>query len=127
MTPERYRQIRDLFEQALEQPPQGRTLWLEQACLGDEELLGEVQRLLAADALSGKFIEEPAVIAAIESIARREHGDFNERGRAPTERDVPLDTARIVIDRYRLLQKIGAKVGWVKSGWPSKRNLYAAA
>lgn len=63
MTPERFQQIRDLFEAALEQRVEGRTLWLEQTCAGDEELWGEVQRMLIADSLSGKFIEQPAVVA----------------------------------------------------------------
>ncbi len=95
MTPERYRQIRDLFEQALEQCSDKRTVWLEQACLGDEELLGEVQRMLIADSLSGDFIEQAAVIADIEASPRREHPDAIPR----------LEGRRI--GAYRLLGEIG--------------------
>ena len=64
MTPDRYRKVRGLFEAAFEQPAEVRTSWLEEACSGDEELRDEVQQMLDADALSGKFIEQPAVVAA---------------------------------------------------------------
>jgi len=48
MTPERYRQIRGLFEAALEQPLASRPAFLLEACPQDVELLREVQRLISA-------------------------------------------------------------------------------
>ena len=57
MTPDYYRRVRELFEAALEQPSDQRTLWLEQAC-PDEALRGDVQRLLIADRISSEVIEE---------------------------------------------------------------------
>src|ERR1700682_1584840 len=48
MTPERFRQIRHLFEAALERDRDGRTIFLSEACKGDDLLLVEVGRLLAA-------------------------------------------------------------------------------
>ena len=50
MTPERFQQIRRLFEEAMEQPPDRRTGFLEQASGEDRELRAEVQRMLIADA-----------------------------------------------------------------------------
>jgi len=48
MTPERFRQIRNLFEAALEQDPAAREAFVSQAAATDEELLAEVRRMLQA-------------------------------------------------------------------------------
>jgi serine/threonine protein kinase len=48
MTPERFRQIRNLFEAVVERPPENRSTFLAEACEGDASLQGEVERLLAA-------------------------------------------------------------------------------
>ena len=47
MTPERWRQIGEMFEAALQTDPVGREAWLRTACGGDDELRIEVGRLLA--------------------------------------------------------------------------------
>ena len=49
MTPERWRQIGELFEAAVRIDPAGREAWLRAACGGDDELRTEVGRLLAQD------------------------------------------------------------------------------
>ena len=49
MTPERWRQIGDLFDAAVRIDPAGRQAWLRDACGGDEELRAEVGLLLAQD------------------------------------------------------------------------------
>ncbi len=49
MTPERWRQIGDLFDAAVRIDPPGREAWLRAACGGDDELRAEVGRLLAQD------------------------------------------------------------------------------
>ena len=49
MTPERWRQIDDLFDAALRLDPAGREPWLREACGGDDDLRAEVGRLLAQD------------------------------------------------------------------------------
>ena len=48
MTPERFRQITNLFEAAVERPPEARAAFLAEACAGDEDLLMAVEQLLAA-------------------------------------------------------------------------------
>lgn len=48
MRAERFRQIRNLFDAALERPSDARHAYVREACQGDEELLVEVGRLLAA-------------------------------------------------------------------------------
>lgn len=49
MDKERWERIQNIFEAALEQPAINREGYVLQACGGDEELLGEVRSLLAAD------------------------------------------------------------------------------
>ena len=49
MTPERWRQIGELFEAAVRIDPAGREAWLRAACGGDDDLRAEVGRLLAQD------------------------------------------------------------------------------
>ncbi len=49
MTPERWRQIDDLFDAALRLDPAERAAWLGAACRGDDDLRAEVDRLLAQD------------------------------------------------------------------------------
>jgi len=48
MNPERLQQIDHLLEQALDGEPGQRQAFLEQACVGDGELQGEVSALLAS-------------------------------------------------------------------------------
>jgi serine/threonine protein kinase len=48
MTPQRFRQIRNVFDALMEREPATRTVFLEEACQGDDELRSEVKRLIAA-------------------------------------------------------------------------------
>jgi len=48
MTPERWQQIRDVLEKALELAPDRRSAFLSQACLSDSSLRQEVETLLAS-------------------------------------------------------------------------------
>ena len=50
MTPQRFQQIRKLFEEALERDPSDRAAYLAEACQNDPELRDEVGRLLDAHA-----------------------------------------------------------------------------
>src|SRR5262245_45452127 len=71
MNPERWRQIDQLFEAALEREPDGRAAFLAAACAGDEALRLEVESLLRSDEAADSFIEEPAVALVAEVIARQ--------------------------------------------------------
>ena len=48
--PEDYLQVREVFEAALKYPAADRVGFVERACGGNARLVGEVQRMLAADA-----------------------------------------------------------------------------
>ncbi len=49
MTPDRWRQIQALFHEALAQPAEQRSAFLDDACAGDADLYAQVHALLAAD------------------------------------------------------------------------------
>lgn len=64
MNPDQWLQIDNLFQAAVELPPEERPAFLEEACQGDEELRRAVESMLASDELAGSFIEAPAVAMA---------------------------------------------------------------
>ena len=64
MTPERWQQVKDIFNSAISYRPEERSLFISQACSGDEELRSEVESLIASHEESGSFIDQPAFEAA---------------------------------------------------------------
>src|SRR3990172_2700458 len=84
-------QLETVFFAALEKPtPAERKAYLDEACAGDEELRRRVERMLAAQAEAGSFLESPAL-------------DL------PPNDDPPPITERpgTVIGPYMLLEQIG--------------------
>src|SRR4029453_10028304 len=69
MNPERWRQIEDLFQSALERAPQERTVFLVEACGGDESLCREGESLIASYEQDAGFIETPACEFAVPLFA----------------------------------------------------------
>src|SRR5215475_5623328 len=69
MTPERYRQIDQLADAALELGLEERAAFLDQACAGDEELRGQVERLLSAHEYVDGFLSAPALEAIAQEMA----------------------------------------------------------
>ncbi len=57
MKPDRWREVDELFARALELPEGARGEFLGRACAGREELRGQVEGLLAADAAAATFLE----------------------------------------------------------------------
>ena len=92
-SPDRWRQIEKVFEEALKQDPQRRQAFLEVACGTDFELHREVSALLASLDQSGRFLE-----SAVEDAAKSYLGDQS----APSLREGSL------LDHYRVTQLIGA-------------------
>jgi eukaryotic-like serine/threonine-protein kinase len=60
MTPERWQQVKEIFNSAINQRPEERGVFISQACSGDEDLRSEVESLIASHERSGSFIDEPA-------------------------------------------------------------------
>src|SRR6476661_10531912 len=60
MTPERWRQVKEIFNSAINYRPEERDSFISQACSGDEALRSEVESLIASHEKTGSFIDEPA-------------------------------------------------------------------
>jgi eukaryotic-like serine/threonine-protein kinase len=69
MTPERWKQIDQLLDSALQQVAGQRAAFLEKACAGDEELRREVESLLAHKEQAEDFIEVPALEGSAKGLA----------------------------------------------------------
>jgi tetratricopeptide (TPR) repeat protein len=61
MTPERWREVKTLFDRALEWPASERSARLAVEKGRDQGLVAEVERLLQANAAAGDFLEKPAI------------------------------------------------------------------
>ena len=59
MKPERWKQVDELLEAALECPSTERASFLDRACAGDDELRRELESLIISDGHSEVFIESP--------------------------------------------------------------------
>ncbi|WP_457652171.1 serine/threonine protein kinase [Rhodocaloribacter sp.] len=92
MTPERWQQIKAVFLDVLERPPEERTAYLERVCEADETLLGEVRALLEA---TGK---------AFPPLPRGRQG-----GNPPLGSEEPkiLPEGTRIAGRYRILRLLG--------------------
>lgn len=70
MTPQRWAQIRQVFDGALERPAKDRAAYLRVLCARDDELRREVETLLRSHEESDDFLETPA--AHLSQITSRE-------------------------------------------------------
>lgn len=59
MTPERWRRVKAVFRAALEAPDEQRATVLAEQCADDQELRGEIDRLLRHHEVSGSFLDSP--------------------------------------------------------------------
>ena len=99
----RWQRISAIFERAVELAPAERAALLEQECAGDAELRGEVEAMLAADALGDTFDERAQDL----------------RGRAAAdwvEWNASLDGQ--LIGAWRVVREIAA-AAWAWSSWSS--------
>ena len=69
MTPERWQQVKAIFNSAIAYRPEERSSFISQACAGDEELRSEVESLIASHEESGNFIDQPAFEIAASLLA----------------------------------------------------------
>src|ERR1043165_2334349 len=96
MKPERWQQLDELFQSALEREPEERAAFLDEACTGDESMRGQVEALLAAHDEAGSFIENPAMVVEARGVAA-------DQGNTETK----LATGK-TISHYRIISSLGA-------------------
>jgi eukaryotic-like serine/threonine-protein kinase len=95
MKAERFKQIDEIFEAALELEPFKRDIFLNKACGSDLELRKEVESLLQAYAKAEDFIESPALEVAAQSLA-------DAQGVSPISR------TNQTIGPYKIISLLGA-------------------
>ena len=71
MTPDRWRQIEQLYHAALERDASEQAAFLKEACGSDEALQREVESLLAQQETAKGFLESPALEVAAQVLAGR--------------------------------------------------------
>ncbi len=75
MNPEQFKRLKDLFIAYQELDPEERSLYLEKACRGDEELRAEAEKLFASVDDDDRFLEKPALVqTAADSVDELEPG-----------------------------------------------------
>ena len=72
MNPERWQQIDQLLQSALEREPGQRSAFLTQACAGDEPLRWEVESLIASHEKVGTILEKPLSQVAAQLLIKGE-------------------------------------------------------
>ena len=105
MNPDRWKQIDNLLQSALERPPEERNHFLRSACAGDEALEAEVQSLLQAQLQAGRFLERPAIEVAAQALTVLGNGNIQESFSEPAEgaaRSLPSH-----IGHYRIISLVG--------------------
>ena len=73
MDSERWKQVDNLLQSALELPPEKRDAFLRRACAGDKALEREVRSLLSSQQQAGSFLESPAIEVAARAIALKQN------------------------------------------------------
>jgi serine/threonine-protein kinase len=110
MTPERYRRAGEIYNAVLDVPAGRRAEYLEHACSGDNDLLGDVESLLAAHADAGQFMEAPHqdVGSLLESVVVEISGA--DPGRPPDQSAAPDPalTPGQRLDRYEVIDLLGS-------------------
>ena len=71
MQAEHWQRLEEIFQSALDRPPQGRAAWLDSACGDDLELRGEVDSLLAAHATGDFDFTRAAFAEALTVLEQR--------------------------------------------------------
>ncbi len=107
MDPERWQQIDDVLQSALELAPESREEFLHVACGADASLAEEVGSLLTSYRQAGSFLETPAVEVAARALAAESSPAFS------------ASRAGQIVAQYRLLENIGS--GGMGSVWLAER------
>jgi tetratricopeptide (TPR) repeat protein/tRNA A-37 threonylcarbamoyl transferase component Bud32 len=92
MDPQRWKQVDDVLQSALDRAPEERDVFLREACGGDEALEREVRSFLTLDARAQGFMARPAIDLAPNAF------DVEEPS------GIPIGPA---ISHYRVIEKLG--------------------
>ena len=106
MSPDRWREIEEVFQAAVEVPPERRASFLASRCGNDPELFAEVSQLLNFDESAADFIERPIWTdsAFLNTSAKQELSNSIDPSTGNGDRDNFLGKT---IGVYRLEREIG--------------------
>jgi hypothetical protein len=62
VTPQQWERLKNVFQDALEQPAHARAAWIAERCADDATLLREAEALLQTHETAGTFLEQPAQV-----------------------------------------------------------------
>jgi hypothetical protein len=94
MNPDRRHDVERLLNSALDLAPKERSTYLAQACLGDESLRMEVERLMTNDSEARAFMASHALNVAARALGKDLLGSTNLTGQT--------------VRHYRIMEKIGS-------------------
>ncbi|MFN0109922.1 MAG: serine/threonine-protein kinase, partial [Blastocatellia bacterium] len=104
---ERWKQIDELFDAALELPPAERPAFLEKACANDAELRRKVESLLRSEEEAKSFIEAPAAAFAAEMFVEKDYS--TQIGSSQPDSSQPrISLFGRQIQHYKILSLLGA-------------------
>jgi serine/threonine protein kinase/Flp pilus assembly protein TadD len=83
MKAERFAQVDQIFQAALERAPAERAAFLDQACGDNTELRSKVEALISSDEEAGSFIERPAFEVAAKMMADEDSKDVTGQAIGP--------------------------------------------
>ncbi len=116
MTAERWQQVKEIFQDAVDCPPEGRAAFLRARCGSDEKLLGEVESLLDSDEQGGSVLDRaligPAGAPALPSTSISE-ATLILNDRYEVERELGRGGMSVVYlarDRQLLAKRVVVKV-----------------
>ena len=103
MTPERWREVKDVFNAVVECPPSDGASLLDRLCGNDDELRAEVETLLTADRQDPVVSLPPPLVAAIRKVSMQ----FSSLA-GPAGDPVGLKPSLLLSGRYELVRELGA-------------------
>src|SRR5690242_8759558 len=103
MKSERWRQVDELFEQALERAPTERARFLNDACAADASLRREVEEMLRCDERAEDFIETPVFGVAAALLGARQGSAARASGGPVVKRTGGLFDSSSSIDESRFI------------------------
>src|SRR5262245_52005554 len=109
-TPDRWRRIATIFDEALKLAPERRATYVDAACGADAELHRRVAELLEASRHAGDFLERPVMPQVGEVLGRIADRPLSGSSSLPedsTARVSPPPKLPKLIGDYRIIRKIG--------------------
>ena len=77
MSPDKWKRLEEIFNQAVVLPPQKRETFLDEACRGDRELRAEAENLLANDSEAEDFIEASPYVSYLEDVVEEREAEID--------------------------------------------------